>query len=849
MPGEAIDSWLEAIANRCDIPWADLRLALGAVLPSSSYSDEWILRLTDAQAAEIGAATEIDAAALRSMTLEDYPAVAIGVDPRTGRSASPFPWRHIHATRFCPGCLADNGGRWKLTWRMVWFFACPTHRCLLADVCPTCGAAQRRLRMSAHVPQPGRCAAPRAESGTSGESRCGADLTRARVTRLDPASPVLAAQAAIIEALVTGTVDFGIYQTFPYRAAQLLVDIRALGKFFLSTMDPQVLISLGVPDRIAEHHELPPPARMPAWRVRDRSSPAVSIAVAATAALAILGQSDIASAAEVMRGTRLSDTKGSLFTPIITTRSAGWQASSALRAVYLSALEPRLGTPDHLRCRLGTPLPHRPCRDMVRAARRAHQIPAMFWPEWSLRLADPRHSQRQLRPALSVALLLVGIDLRVGQAIELLDCELNTQAVVTVLRNLRGSEHWDDLRTALYRLSDYLENTSAPIDYLRRQRLSYSGLLAPRQWAAICRATRTHPAGASTARTYLRERLSMQAAFASPVPDSLASAYSSLLRFPVRLTPELSETLTSRALDFLAVQGITDEPVQWQPPTELLSGLRLPGKDPDDVDIDLLHALIRRGGLSLGAAADRLETTIDAVRLCLEKHPAPRPRRQPTRPRVTARRMGPAYQKASSMLSRERLIELYEIEGRSLRDIAAMVGVCGPTVAELARDYGIAVRKAGRGKYRIDPEWLHDQYITHGRSLSELARERHISISVIVKCARDSGIPLRRLSRYSPTTLSTQNNVPKMLVPALATQGGWERLQRLTVIAHHTSLAAAESDLGVRHATLGLQIRRIERDLGGAVLVRATGLRPLRLTPLGKRAVAGVNDLIARGGP
>jgi hypothetical protein len=118
-----------------------------------------------------------------------------------------------------------------------------------------------------------------------------------------------------------------------------------------------------------------------------------------------------------------------------------------------------------------------------------------------------------------------------------------------------------------------------------------------------------------------------------------------------------------------------------------------------------------------------------------------------------------------------------------------------------------------------------------------------------VKCARDSGIPLRRLSRYSPTTLSTQNNVPKMLVPALATQGGWERLQRLTVIAHHTSLAAAESDLGVRHATLGLQIRRIERDLGGAVLVRATGLRPLRLTPLGKRAVAGVNDLIARGGP
>ena len=53
VPGEAIDSWLETIAFRCDTPWADLMSALGDTLPRGGNSTAWVLQLSDAQAAAI----------------------------------------------------------------------------------------------------------------------------------------------------------------------------------------------------------------------------------------------------------------------------------------------------------------------------------------------------------------------------------------------------------------------------------------------------------------------------------------------------------------------------------------------------------------------------------------------------------------------------------------------------------------------------------------------------------------------------------------------------------------------------------------------------------------------------
>jgi hypothetical protein len=155
--------------------------------------------------------------------------------------------------------------------------------------------------------------------------------------------------------------------------------------------------------------------------------------------------------------------------------------------------------------------------------------------------------------------------------------------------------------------------------------------------------------------------------------------------------------------------GITDEPVTWHPPTDLLHGLDLPSRDPASVDISLLHQLIRQDRHRLTAAAERLNVILDDVRHALERHPAPAATPPPRR-RTGATPF--AYRSAKSALPREKLVELYHGERNSLRNIGASIGVSRQTITRLARDYGIPLRELGRSAtYDIDGDWLYDEYV------------------------------------------------------------------------------------------------------------------------------------------
>jgi hypothetical protein len=327
-------------------------------------------------------------------------------------------------------------------------------------------------------------------------------------------------------------------------------------------------------------------------------------------------------------------------------------------------------------------------------------------------------------------------------------------------------------------------------------------------------------------------------------------ASASLALFPTRLTPELKAALDEYALTFLAEQGISDEPVQWQPPSELLGGLRLPGADISNVDVPELHRLIRQRHLQPGVAAKHLSVSVDAIRFVLEEHPAPRQPSRPPAPTATVRRAGPAYQKASLALPRSRFVELYEHQQYSLRDIAATIGVSKPTVTELARDYRIPLRRPqSPRRYRFDRDWLYREHVIKGRPLAELAREHGVSKATMTKNAKLHNIPVRRLGRHTPQGLNNDENIPAVLKPALAGQGGWERLQRLAEIARFPTLQAAAAHLNTHRTTLGHQIALLERDLGNAVLDPADGHRGHELTAFGEEVIAAVRALADRGGP
>ena len=86
-------------------------------------------------------------------------------------------------------CLAERDGRWLLSWRLGWVFACTTHDVLLCDTCPSCGQAPRDRAGRAGLNPPGSC-----PNTIKRHEYCGADLREVPPQPLPAGHPALAAQ-------------------------------------------------------------------------------------------------------------------------------------------------------------------------------------------------------------------------------------------------------------------------------------------------------------------------------------------------------------------------------------------------------------------------------------------------------------------------------------------------------------------------------------------------------------------------------------------------------------------------------------------------------------------------------
>ena len=170
--GEALDSWLEALARRSQVTVGTLTAALGWPVPASpgdlvSGIPGHVLRRLEDQAG-------LPAGRLDVAVLDRY--LPLGPIRRRGS------W-------YCPSCLAERDGRWLLIWRLGWVFACPAHGVLLCDTCPACGRAPRGRAGRAGLNPPGTCA-----NTIKRNNCCGADLRQVTQSPLAPGHPVLAAQ-------------------------------------------------------------------------------------------------------------------------------------------------------------------------------------------------------------------------------------------------------------------------------------------------------------------------------------------------------------------------------------------------------------------------------------------------------------------------------------------------------------------------------------------------------------------------------------------------------------------------------------------------------------------------------
>ncbi|MGW0456000.1 LysR family transcriptional regulator [Gordonia sputi] len=431
-------------------------------------------------------------------------------------------------------------------------------------------------------------------------------------------------------------------------------------------------------------------------------------------------------------------------------------------------------------------------------------------------------------------------------AAKLMGYPVSGHAVSRVLQLLEKQPHWTSIRTALLRMSECLTKGHVPVDFSRRRRLSYDSLLPDAAWASICKQTGTPaptPNRANVVRGYLYESISGQSLNMDPRWPSANQFRTNVANFPQHLTQPLAAALDRHAREFLAGQGIRDEPPTWQPPTDILDGLDLPGADPSSVDVAILHTAIR-DGISLGAAAQRANTNLGVARYVLSREPGPEADYEPGT--SVARVHSVAYRAAAKALPRERFLELY-VDGRmSLQDIAETVGASRQTVARLAADYRIKLRAGREPRTTIDRDWLYEQYVGARRALPDLAADAGVSTATMARWATQYEIPLR--PRGGPSHSATLRNAevhagaPTLLQPALIGIGGWERLRRFAEVSRFATITEAAEHLGIKQGVLTLQINRVERELNRTLYERAQRGHPMRLTHDGHEVVAAVRS-------
>ncbi len=200
--------------------------------------------------ARISAATGVSSAAVRAMTLGGLPT---GVGCASGplspisteypRKLTSF-WLATAGSRYCPRCLAESGGRWKLRWRLRWAFACRTHRRVLVDDCPSCGGSPRTRFLIGRRPLRCRCCEPVGDS--KGPTVCGHRLDTVAATDLADDHPVLLAQEridALLDSEIRG-MHVGL-SGLGSLCVPLLCDVRDLARILVAHADPAVFGELG----------------------------------------------------------------------------------------------------------------------------------------------------------------------------------------------------------------------------------------------------------------------------------------------------------------------------------------------------------------------------------------------------------------------------------------------------------------------------------------------------------------------------------------------------------------------------------------------------------------------------
>jgi len=231
--GESLPGYLLRLAHRLGLAPARIMQLTGLTASPDGRQParrSLMLHLDDAPAAAFAHVTRLTAAETAGLCMSSMSGRYLWAAPRItadqwGPRSLASPWVFTSATRYCPQCLAgdggpiqqQHGGAWQKAWRLPAVFACPAHRRLLEHLCPSC----RQPPMSAApgapawlIPRtfdaglhPAQCRAALQPQAAGRHARpCGARLDAAALAGEESRTPddLLAVQDRLLQLLSPG---------------------------------------------------------------------------------------------------------------------------------------------------------------------------------------------------------------------------------------------------------------------------------------------------------------------------------------------------------------------------------------------------------------------------------------------------------------------------------------------------------------------------------------------------------------------------------------------------------------------------------------------------------------------
>jgi hypothetical protein len=848
LPGEALDSWLEAYADLLHVTVRDIfafagtdwdRLATEAGRPHKL----WLYQLDEPDLIALSAVTGVPAATLADMTLARYQGTGLAeVTAEPGRPRTPRWWRQLTGSRYCPRCLATNGGRWMLAWRIPWAFACTGCQVLLADTCPDCGRRHQRMR-TGHSRQPGRCdltglPLPPWRPPRGGTASCTSDPAGTPAVALPAGGHVLAAQRHA-DTLIAALLESRGRPAETAALQQQLDDIHAVARAAVSALTGTAAPPAAATAALAELGAGPGPDAAASVLARPAGGPRRQLAPVTAFGVTI---------ADVMLHGRHDDPD-----PVIAAWLAGntasrrstsspadvlihWdRASTALQAALARPLAARLDTFHQLRYRAIAGPARIP--DPARAEERAAVLPSLMWPGWALRLMPPgAFDFLRYRAALAMmlAVAVTGTeDYRTAQ--QFLGLEpFHSSRLATFTARLRQNGILEPVTSAICRLARQLDKHGTPIDYARRRRqrrISQAQLdvTAWRRQRCLLASRASRPAAPvqeQFARLRLIELLTGTHPRYLPEPLRMPGRSQNYDEFVFTMPEQLAFCLHHQARSLLSKASIS-EPVTWEPPFDWAAGIPWPGPDPDAIRPEDLHPLIR-ASLPVRAIAARLGTTADHVRLTAARHPASQllsgtPAPLPPEPDP------PGTDQLCDLTS----------QGYGPRKIARITGCSERTIRQLLTSAGLR-RPAPPPDGGTDPHWLREHYQDRQRSLKDIAAETGTPVEALAAAARKAGLRVRHgiAGRAHPlAAFGGPGAFPADVWDVFAHPGAEQRIRRLLTLPGQPGLSHAARQLGIRNAILTSQVRQLEAAVGTALL---------RTGPDGRLTLTAYGHLFAR---